>query len=105
VLKDFKVMCSVDDKKFRAINNNEHPERLNFGWLMLNLDTQNRVEIDFSELPYSKKLCQVCNEIMGRAYLVSDKLFSHVVNDNLEVRTSVAISPATGAAEEGALYI
>ena len=26
------------------------------------------------------------------------------MNDNLEVRTSVAIDPATGAAEDGALY-
>ena len=36
--------------------------------------------------------------------LVSNKLFGHVVNSNLEVRTSVAINPATGAAEDGALF-
>lgn len=36
--------------------------------------------------------------------LVSDKLFCHVVNSNLEVRTSVAIDPATGAADEGKLF-
>ena len=36
--------------------------------------------------------------------VVSDKLFTHIVNSNLEVRTSVAIDPATGAAEEGALF-
>ncbi|MBU1599029.1 type III-B CRISPR module RAMP protein Cmr4, partial [bacterium] len=29
---------------------------------------------------------------------------SRIVNDNLEVRTSVAIDPATGAAVDGALY-
>ncbi|RMF49433.1 MAG: type III-B CRISPR module RAMP protein Cmr4, partial [Bacteroidetes bacterium] len=31
-------------------------------------------------------------------------LFAHIVNSNLEVRTSVSIDPATGAAEEGALF-
>jgi CRISPR-associated protein Cmr4 len=36
--------------------------------------------------------------------IVSDKLFTHIVNSNLEVRTSVSINPETGAAEEGALF-
>jgi CRISPR-associated protein Cmr4 len=36
--------------------------------------------------------------------LVSDKLFSQIVNSNLEVRTSVSIDPRTGAAAEGALF-
>jgi len=31
-------------------------------------------------------------------------LFGHVVNNNLEVRTSTAISPITGASVEGALF-
>lgn len=39
-----------------------------------------------------------------RLALVSDTLFSTIVNDNLEVRTSVAIDPGTGAAEDGALF-
>ena len=42
--------------------------------------------------------------ILDSLALVSDKLFSHVVNSNLEVRTSVAINPETGAAEDGALF-
>jgi len=42
--------------------------------------------------------------VVDRLVLVSDKLFGHVVNSNLEVRTSVAINPATGAAEDGALF-
>lgn len=42
--------------------------------------------------------------IVERLVLVSDKIFGHVVNSNLEVRTSVAINPATGAAEDGALF-
>ena len=35
---------------------------------------------------------------------MSDKLFSHIVNDNLEVRTSVKIDPDTGTAEAGKLF-
>ena len=42
--------------------------------------------------------------IRNRVVLVSDGLFSQIVNSNLEVRTSVAINPETGAAEEGALF-
>jgi len=42
--------------------------------------------------------------VRQRVALVSDKLFSHIVNSNLEVRTSVSINPETGAAEEGALF-
>ena len=43
-------------------------------------------------------------EVAGRIVLVNAALFSHIVNSNLEVRTSVAIDPKTGAAEEGALF-
>jgi CRISPR-associated protein Cmr4 len=42
--------------------------------------------------------------ICDRLALVPDRLFPHIVNSNLEVRTSVAINPATGAAEEQALF-
>lgn len=41
---------------------------------------------------------------ISRIALVPDTLFPTIVNDNLEVRTSVAIDPRTGAAEEGALF-
>jgi CRISPR-associated protein Cmr4 len=50
----------------------------------------------FSSLPYP--------EILNRVVIVSDCIFHRIVNDNLEVRTSVAINPATGAAEDGALF-
>ncbi|KXK25957.1 MAG: RAMP superfamily protein [Candidatus Brocadia sinica] len=101
VLSEFGVTSSVKDRKFSAING-ERNQKLNFGWIMLEHDASTK--IDFSAFPDNKKFCDVCNVIMNRAYLVSDKLFSRIVNDNLEVRTSVAIDPATGAAEEGALY-
>jgi CRISPR-associated protein Cmr4 len=42
--------------------------------------------------------------IGGRIVLTTPKIFSQVVNNNLEVRTSVSIDPMTGAAESGALF-
>lgn len=70
--------------------------RLNLGWLMLQAETT-PFQIASANLP-------VPNEILQRSVLVPNKLFAQIVNDNLEVRTSVSISPETGAAEEGALF-
>ncbi|HDL53963.1 MAG TPA: type III-B CRISPR module RAMP protein Cmr4, partial [Proteobacteria bacterium] len=74
---------------------------LNLGWLFLPVRT------DWSRLDdiiqRMKTLC-VPDYIISRLGVVSDKLFTHIVNSNLEVRTSVAIDPATGAAEGGALF-
>jgi CRISPR-associated protein Cmr4 len=50
------------------------------------------------------KLSAIPDDIKNRAVLVSNKMFGHIVNDNLEVRTSVSIDPRTGAAAEGALF-
>ena len=71
-------------------------DRLNLGWLMLQKDAE--------PFPLDGKLNGVNVEILQRAALVSNKLFSHIVNDNLEVRTSVSIDPSTGAAADGALF-
>ena len=71
---------------------------------MLEAGKPSKVAIDFSEFPEGSEFCKVCNVVMNSTFLVSDKVFSRIVNDNLEVRTSVAIDPATGAAEDGALF-
>jgi len=71
--------------------------QLNLGWLMLPV-AKNGLDLPkekFSDLP---------DDILSRAVLVSDKIFGHIVNDNLEVRTSVSIDPTTGAAAEHALF-
>ncbi len=72
-------------------------KNLNLGWLYL----ENEEKI--CPVP-NDKLDKIPKEVKERLVLVSDKLFSQIVNSNLEVRTSVAINPTTGAAEEGALY-
>ncbi len=74
----------------------EDKQPLSLGWLLLTNKKK--------DSPVTGTLPEFPQEMMKRLVLVSDKLFPRVVNDNLEVRTSVAINPETGAAEEGALY-
>ena len=70
--------------------------KLNFGWLLLKKDSNKTVaNLNFNG---------ISEEILNRIVIVPDDLFSTIVNSNLEVRTSVAIDPATGAAEERALF-
>lgn len=69
--------------------------KLNFGWLMLNKGDGSGDITSLYSLPES---------VRQRAVLISDSLFSLIVNSNLEVRTSVSIDPKTGTAEEGALF-
>lgn len=88
-----------DWKKFKCIGSTCPAGKLNFGWLMMEAEDAMPLENAFKT-----KIEKVPQEILNRLFLVSDNLFPRIVNDNLEVRTSVAIDPATGAAEEGALY-
>ncbi|MEM4311150.1 MAG: type III-B CRISPR module RAMP protein Cmr4 [Nitrososphaerales archaeon] len=86
---------------------------LNFGWLLLYLEKEgdqlathnistNTIfgedKLSFAQGGLDKK------DVFDRLVIVSDSVFSQIVNSNLEVRTSVSISPETGAAEEGALF-
>ena len=69
---------------------------LNLSWLLLeikNIEKGNDIILPF----------QIGNWVK-RIVLVSEKLFSQIVNDNLEVRTSVRIDSDTGAAAKGALF-
>lgn len=97
-LRDWGVNESdPTDDKVRVVSGVKvSGKKLNLGWLMLDVAGN-----DFS---LDGKLNGVPAEIKQRAVLVSNKLFGHIVNDNLEVRTSVSIDPATGAAAEHALY-
>lgn len=88
---------NVPDDGFYPIGEQvQTKERLNFGWLLLHkANDTGKVNAFPSEIPDLFK---------QRVVLVSDKLFTHIVNSNLEVRTSVSIDPQTGTAEEGALF-
>ena len=98
VLGDLEVRESEpNDGQVRVAPGVKQSGKLNLGWLMLEV-AGNNLSLDDSKFP------GVPQEVLNRAVLVSNKLFSHIVNDNLEVRTSVSIDPKTGAAAEGALF-
>lgn len=97
VLDEFGVSEADPGNQVRlpeALNKHDH---LNLGWLMLPKASET---FTWPE----DKIKDVPEKIKQRAVLISDKLFSQVVNSNLEVRTSVSIDPETGAAKEGALF-
>ena len=77
-----------------------HNERLNLGWLMLDVAKQVSITPP-ARTEWQNERWQV---VQNRIVLVTDALFGHIVNSNLEVRTSVSINPYTGAAEDGALF-
>jgi len=74
-------------------------DNINLGWLMLK-----HVPGLSITPPAVIKDKREWEAIENRMALISRKLFSQVVNSNLEVRTSVAINPETGAAEDKALF-
>ncbi|MBW2065303.1 MAG: type III-B CRISPR module RAMP protein Cmr4 [Deltaproteobacteria bacterium] len=69
---------------------------VNIGWLLLEVKQQTT---DGDQLKLLDSLSFINNLVV-----VSDKLFHHIVNDHLEVRTSVSIDQKTGAAKRGALF-
>ncbi|MEH1795419.1 type III-B CRISPR module RAMP protein Cmr4 [Nostoc sp.] len=83
-----------------VVLNWQQTDALNLGWLMLQVSGKQLIV----EAPSDWKNDKRWDEINKKIVLVKDALFSQVVNSNLEVRTSVAINPETGAAEEGALF-
>ncbi|WP_008309190.1 type III-B CRISPR module RAMP protein Cmr4 [Leptolyngbya sp. PCC 6406] len=82
----------------QAVLNWQRTDPLNLGWLMLGVAGQATITApsDWQNEPRY--------QAVKRIVLVQDSLFSQIVNSNLEVRTSVAINPETGAAEDGALF-
>jgi CRISPR-associated protein Cmr4 len=74
-------------------------DALNLGWLMVSTGGNGTVTAPTKWQQESR-----WQAVQHRIALVQDALFSQVVNSNLEVRTSVAIDPERGAAEDKALF-
>ncbi len=71
---------------------------INLGWLYLEVENEGHsIELNNTQLDSF----QLKSEDV---VIVPEELFSHIVNSNLEVRTSVSIDPITGASKEGALF-
>ena len=90
-------------KVFETSNNGK--DYINLGWLYLPYeeasdDLTKKVELLLDRIKCLIKEIFSINDIV----IVPEHLFAHIVNSNLEVRTSVAIDPVTGAAKESALF-
>lgn len=94
-LADFGISENVSNDKARMASGLKEFKNLNLGWLMVEKENDLAIEGIPADLPSTVK---------DRIVLVSDKLFSQIVNSNLEVRTSVSIDPKTGAAADKALF-
>lgn len=77
----------------------QRTDALNLGWLMVNAGDEVTVTAPTKWRDESR-----WQAIQNHIVLVQEALFSQVVNSNLEVRTSVAIDPERGAAEDKALF-
>ena len=89
------------DKKIKAIvEGSEDNKYLNLGWLYLEVEGSHNIEKDDSKSFKFNNFELEPEDII----IVPENLFPHIVNSNLEVRTSVSIDPITGAAKEGALF-
>jgi len=98
VLHDLIDIPAPEDDQVYTAGKLGAEDKLNLGWLML------KVENNFELRGRLSAVLDATGDLLDRAVLVSNKLFSQIVNDNLEVRTSVSIDPTTGAAADGALY-
>ncbi len=78
--------------------NNPLGDKLNFGWALLNKADDSDISVsDIEDKGIEKRYA-------NRFIIVADWVFAHLVNDNMEVRTSVVIDPETGAATTGGLF-
>ena len=105
-VKELSEVSDLPDQQaiYRRKDEEKNQAFLNLGWLFLPVETQKDETIQPDGIIQKIKKLNVPDYITNNLGIVSDKLFAYIVNSNLEVRTSVAIDPATGAAEEGALF-
>ena len=88
------IRSAASDDKVVILKGMPNGKPVNLGWLLL--DTETTASPTLSE--------KAGLDFLTRLVQVSDKFFHHLVNDNLEVRTSVQIDDETGAAKSGALF-
>ena len=72
--------------------------RLNLGWVLLSQGDNASISVE------AIVKAGIPQKYARRFTIVSEWLFSQLVNDNMEVRTSVVIEPETGAAKDGGLF-
>jgi len=90
---------ALDENKVFAVRGLEGPNAVQLGWLLVELVKNEEIKQHEVKISLPDSL-----EFVKRLVIVSDRLFYHLVNDHLEVRTSVKIDSDTGAAETGGLF-
>lgn len=102
-IAEFSELSDLPEQQvvYRKADGTAAQPSLNLGWFLLPVKTDWQ---PLREIAQKIEALAIPGYIISRLGVVSDKLFTHIVNSNLEVRISVAIDPATGAAEEGALF-
>ena len=98
--QDDENLCFV----FEKLAEDESVGHINLGWLYLPYKIENNGSLKNNIQEILENLKFKVSFSLKDIIIVPDSLFSHIVNSNLEVRTSVSIDPITGAAKEGALF-
>ncbi|WP_051654775.1 RAMP superfamily CRISPR-associated protein [Persephonella sp. IF05-L8] len=98
--QDDENLCFV----FEKLAEDESVGHINLGWLYLPYKIENNESLKNNIQKILENLKFQVSFSLKDIIIVPDSLFSHIVNSNLEVRTSVSIDPITGAAKEGALF-
>lgn len=98
-LKEISINGLTEPTDNKVLTKNGDEGYINLGWIYLEVDNTHtfnslKTEFNFDNFQLNDK------DIV----IVPEELFSHIVNSNLEVRTSVSIDPITGAAKERALF-
>ncbi len=85
---------NLTNEKIAVSEQDSQEKYLNLGWMNLETKTRENTHMlsNFNGLKEKDII------------IVPDSLISQIINSNLEVRTSVAIDPNTGAAKQGALF-
>ena len=95
--ENIKILKDVKDEVYIIKWDKDlKPSSLNLGWILLKVGKPK----DGKEIVLPQEIVNWVKRIV----VVSDKLFSHIVNDNLEIRTSVRIDSNTGTAAKSALF-
>jgi len=97
----------TNEKKVNVVTINSNESYINLGWLYLPYtldDAKNYIDLQFIDSNGNIKISKKFDLNIKDIVIVPEDLFSHIVNSNLEVRTSVSIDPITGASKEGALF-
>ncbi len=76
--------------------------KLNIGWVLLNVAEKSSPLTKSGKDILRKQ--GISEEILSRLVVVPSSLFGHLVNNNLEVRTSNSIDNITGTVKQGALF-